>query len=80
VSAPTLSERLVVLAARHRKAERDMRDRQQNSLAAFEGDAAEVMEESALELARLESQLEAAGLGKPAYHQPPYVDGYFGER
>jgi hypothetical protein len=32
------------------------------------------------EIARLESQLEAAGLGKPAYHQPPYVDGYFGER
>jgi hypothetical protein len=41
--------------------------------------ARELMQEAALELARLESQLEAAGLAKPAYHQPPYVDGYFGE-
>jgi hypothetical protein len=66
VTAPTLSERLLALAARHRKAERDMRDRQQNSLAAFEADAAEVMEEAALELAGLTSQLEAAGPAKPA--------------
>lgn len=35
--------------------------------------------EAAAELARLTSQLEAAGLAKPAYHQPPYVVGYFGE-
>lgn len=44
------------------------------------GKVADDLREAVLELARLTSQLEAAGLAKPAYHEPPYVDGYFGER
>jgi hypothetical protein len=56
----TLQDRLLALAARHRKAEADMRARRQNSLAAFETEAAQAMEEAATELSRLESACESA--------------------
>lgn len=73
MSAPTLSERLVALAARHRKAERDMRDRQQNSLAAFEADAAEVMEEAAAEIERLQEIGRAVDAAEELHHHAKYV-------
>jgi cell division septum initiation protein DivIVA len=43
---------------------------------------AAALDEARAEIASLESQLEAAAvrLAKPAHHEPPYVDGYFGER
>jgi hypothetical protein len=65
VTAPTLSERLRALAT------------------SFLCDSPrDTCLEAAAEIERLTSQLEAAAvrLAKPAYHQPPYVDGYFGER
>jgi Ni,Fe-hydrogenase III large subunit len=69
VTAP-LTDRLLVRAAQLVDDHRDMESEE----------LAELLREAALELARLESQLEAVRLAKPAYHQPPYVDGYFGER
>jgi hypothetical protein len=68
VTAPTLSERL---------RSRAWEDRQHRELRAA---AADEIDRQAAEIASLESQLEAVRLAKPAHHEPPYVDGYFGER
>jgi hypothetical protein len=64
VTPPSLTDRLIAHSV----------------LAPINQATADLLQEAALELARLESQLEAVRLAKPAYHQPPYVDGYFGER
>lgn len=76
MASSTLVERLRELSTRHRNAERDMRARQQNSLAAFEADAAQAMEEAAAHIERLEADARRYEWLKGQFKvMSPHMDG-----